>query len=261
VKNFKNGAAQDERTAGRQAGTTSTLAGWSYKCSKPYGALPRLAAVAHQAGHPSVLWHNSDEKRWLNEMSSDDQSGEAPARRIDPSHWVAAHGDVLYRFALMRVGDPSVAEELVQETFLAALRGRHGFHAQSTERTWLIGILKHKLVDYLRQSKREIPTEAIDVEVDAYFNAQGGWASPPSLLENPVNNAEQEELRAQLAECLQQLPERLSRAFVLTQVDGLVATEACKVLDVTPTNLWVMLHRSRLRLRQCLERAGFGQRG
>ncbi|MDE1888182.1 MAG: sigma-70 family RNA polymerase sigma factor [Gammaproteobacteria bacterium] len=160
---------------------------------------------------------------------------------------------MLYRFALMRVCDSSVAEELVQETFLAALKGWREFRGQSSERTWLVGILKHKIVDHLRYARREVPTEDIDVEVDAYFNAGGGWAVPPSIVGNPGKSVEQQQLRGKLAECMQELPERLSNAFVLTQIDGLPAKETCKVLGITETNLWVMLHRARLRLQRCLQ--------
>lgn len=178
---------------------------------------------------------------------------------IDPAQWVNQHGDVLYRFALLRVRDPSSAEELVQETFLAALKATESFREKSSERTWLIGILKHKLVDHIRRTRREIPSDAIDAEVDAYFNDSGAWTVPPSLAGNPVSHTEQEEIRRRLAECMRALPERLSRAFVLTQVDGVLAAEVCKILGVTATNLWVLLHRARLRLRKCLEDGGFGK--
>ena len=166
---------------------------------------------------------------------------------------------MLFRFALMRVRDPSVAEELVQETFLAALKGMQGFQGQSSERTWLVGILKHRIVDHIRRAKREVLSEDIEEEVDSYFDQKGAWATPPSVLENPVTGAEQAEIRKRIAECLEGLPERLSRVFVLTQVDGVETEEACKLLDITTTNLWVLLHRSRLRLRQCLENKGFGR--
>ncbi|MDE2140513.1 MAG: sigma-70 family RNA polymerase sigma factor [Gammaproteobacteria bacterium] len=184
-------------------------------------------------------------------------SSKSPATAHDPAantcQWVSEHGDMLYRFALMRVCDSSVAEELVQETFLAALKGWREFRGQSSERTWLVGILKHKIVDHLRYARREVPTEDIDVEVDAYFNARGGWAVPPSIVGNPGKSVEQQQLRAKLVECMQELPERLSNAFVLTQIDGLSAKETCKVLGITETNLWVMLHRARLRLQRCLQ--------
>ena len=178
----------------------------------------------------------------------------------DANQWVTEHGDALYRYALLRVRDPSVAEELVQETFLAALKGLQSYQGKSSEHTWLIGILKHKVVDHIRQSSREMPTREIDDEVDSYFNDRGGWNLPPSLAGNPVSEIEQEQAGRQLADCMQVLPERLSKAFVLTQVDGLIADEACKLLGITTTNLWVMLHRARMRLRQCLESNGFGRK-
>lgn len=181
-------------------------------------------------------------------------------QKNDATHWVSEHGDALYRFALARVRDPDVAEELVQETFLAGLKSMDSYQERSSERTWLIGILKHKVVDHIRRAAREVASDDIDVEVDTYFNERGGWALPPSLAGNPVNQVEQDELAQQLSDCMQALPERLSKVFVLTQVDGVIGDEACKVLGITTTNLWVMLHRARLRLRQCLENRGFGRK-
>ena len=73
----------------------------------------------------------------------------------NPENWVDEYGDYLYRYALSRVKDPIIAEDLVQETFLAALKARHNFQGRSTARTWMIAILKHKIVDYIRQKVRE----------------------------------------------------------------------------------------------------------
>lgn len=178
---------------------------------------------------------------------------------IDTSRWVRLHGDRLYRFALMRVRNVSTAEELVQETFLAALQSRHGFKGQSSELTWLTGILKHKIMDHFRRSARETVTDEIEAEADAWFTARGRWATAPSMSRTPMSDIEQEELRSELVDCMGELPQRLSTVFVLTQIDGLDTGETCKVLGITDTNLWVMLHRARMRLRHCLERKGFGR--
>ncbi|MGH8161768.1 MAG: sigma-70 family RNA polymerase sigma factor [Gammaproteobacteria bacterium] len=180
-----------------------------------------------------------------------------PKAATDPARWVEAYGDTLYRYALVRTSDSALAEDLVQETLLAALKGRDRFRGQSSECSWLIGILKHKLLDYYRHSRRELPDEAIETTADAWFDANGSWAVAPAAITNPHDAAAREELRDQLAVCIGRLPERLKTAFVLTQVDGVPTAEICKALTLTSTNLWVMLHRARLRLRQCLERAGY----
>lgn len=246
---------QGNKVSGAGAACETPLPGWG-GCS-----CVGRAGDQNLAGRSLSVWHNHLDMHWPKEMASDNDLREERSAQCDPQQWVAAHGDLLYRFALVRTGDAPAAEELVQETFLAALAGLDGFQGHSSERTWLIGILKHKIVDHLRQTYREVTVEEIDAEVDAYFDSQGSWALPPSKLKNPETSAEQEELRARLAKCLQHLPERLMRAFLLTQIDGLAASETCKVLGVTATNLWVMLHRARLRLRHCLEQSGFGQQG
>ncbi|MGH8127241.1 MAG: sigma-70 family RNA polymerase sigma factor, partial [Gammaproteobacteria bacterium] len=209
---------------------------------------------------PNSLWHTA--ATWLGARNSMTDASDAAMPHgvvIDTSQWVNRHGDRLYRFALMRVRNVSVAEELVQETFLAGLQSQQSFKGQSSEATWLTGILKHKIMDHFRRSVRETVTEDIEAEADAWFTAKGRWATPPSLSRSPMSDIEQEELRNELVGCMGELPQRLSTAFVLTQIDGFDTGETCKVLHITPTNLWVMLHRARMRLRNCLERKGFGR--
>jgi len=180
------------------------------------------------------------------------------ATNIDnPETWVDNYGDFLYRFALSRVKDPSVAEDLVQETFLAALRARENFKGRSAGRTWLIAILKHKIVDYIRKKIREPSTDKIETLTDiadADFDDRGEWMIRPSKWAiNPGNIYEQKEFLNVLYRCLAELPERLAEAFMLREMDGLSTEEVCKVLDITATNSWVMLYRARMSLRRCLE--------
>jgi RNA polymerase sigma-70 factor (ECF subfamily) len=179
---------------------------------------------------------------------SRDESGAAG----DPSRWVDEHGDALYRFALLRVKDPELAGDLVQDTFLSALKAREGFRGGSTVRTWLIGILKHKVIDHYRRQKIEVPAadlqaEADEQDLDHADRVAAKWAEAPSRL------VENREFWAVLTRCLAGLPEAHRRAFSLREFDGLPGEEICKLLGVTPTNLWVMLHRARARLRRCLE--------
>jgi RNA polymerase sigma-70 factor (ECF subfamily) len=179
---------------------------------------------------------------------SRDESGAAG----DPSRWVDEHGDALYRFALLRVKDPELAGDLVQDTFLSALKAREGFRGGSTVRTWLIGILKHKVIDHYRRQKIEVPAadlqaEADEQDLDHADRVAAKWTEAPSRL------VENREFWAVLTRCLAGLPEAHRRAFSLREFDGLPGEEICKLLGVTPTNLWVMLHRARARLRRCLE--------
>lgn len=184
----------------------------------------------------------------------------------DPETWLDAHGDALYRFALQRVREPALAEDLVQDTLLAALRARAGFAAQASERTWLIAILKNKIIDHYRRAGRESPLpEHLDPDeaVDALFRDEpdGHWAEPPSSWPRPDTALEQAEFWRVFQECLDALPARQSQAFVLSEIDGLTTAELCKLFGASTSNMWVLLHRARLRLRGCLESRWFAPHG
>jgi len=180
----------------------------------------------------------------------------------DPESWVDHFGDFLYRFALSRVKDPAVAEDLVQETFLAALRGRESFKGHSAVRTWLTAILKHKIVDYIRKKIREPSSDTIEAltdTVDSDFDDRGEWQLRPSKWAvNPGKIYEQKEFLDLLYRCLAELPQRLAEAFMLREMEGLSTAEVCKVLGITATNSWVMLYRARMSLRRCLENKWLG---
>lgn len=186
----------------------------------------------------------------------------APGTLSDPATWLDRYGDSLYRFALQRVRDPATAEDLVQETLLAAWRAKDKFAGKSAERTWLVAILKNKLVDHLRRTRREAPLPESDVTdevVDALFAAHDGhWVQPPAAWAKPDDALEQAEFWKIFQACLEALPARHAQAFNLSEIDGLSTDQLCKVLEVQPSNVWVMLHRARLRLRECLELRWFG---
>jgi len=182
---------------------------------------------------------------------------------LDPEAWVDEHGDALFRYALFRIQDAQVAEDLVQETFLAAIRGKDSFAGRSSVKTWLFGILKHKIIDHIRKIGRERPEENIETIADLAnkdFDDQGGWKYQPSeWTTNPSLLFQQQEFWQILQTCLSELPPRLNQAFTLRELDGLSTEEVRKILGVTPTNGGVMLHRARMRLRECLELRWFGE--
>ena len=187
---------------------------------------------------------------------------EMKAQLGNPEDWVDQYGDFLYRFALSRVKDPLVAEDLAQETFLAALKSRPNFRGRSTAKTWLIAILKHKIVDYIRKKVREQTSDNLEFTSDAFENAPidanftnvGNWQiRPAKWAVNPTKLYEQKEFIDVLYRCLGELPERQARAFLMREIDGLSTKEICKALNISATNSWVMLYRARMWLRQCLE--------
>jgi len=176
--------------------------------------------------------------------------------------WVDEHGDALYSYALSRLKNPATAEDAVQETFLAALRSPERFSGRSSARTWLIGILKHKIIDLIRKESREQPLdeiETLDASEETFFDRKGHWRVAPADWQiHPGKILEQKEFMVVLGNCLQHLPDRLHRLFILRELEDWDSEEICKDLEITPTNLWVMLYRARMRLRGCLTENWFG---
>ena len=183
----------------------------------------------------------------------------APAlAATDPAAWVDEHGDVLYRYALARVRKPDVAQDLVQETFLAAMRGHEKFAGQSSVRSWLCGILKHKLCDYYRKLGRETSftdLEFLDDECAEKFVPEGYWVhmnGPKEWKPEADEVMHRDEFWQTMRDCLAKLPERVATVFMMREMDEIESKEICATLSISDSNLWVMLHRARMALRECL---------
>jgi RNA polymerase sigma-70 factor (ECF subfamily) len=176
----------------------------------------------------------------------------------NPHDWLAEHGDYLYRYALARLRDPHQAEDVVQETLLAAMQSG-GFSGKASARTWLTGILKHKIIDQFRRQQREMPLDKPeDVADDApgmdeFFLDDGHWSEPPQSWGDPGSLLQQDQFLQTLQDCMDRLPKKLAHIFLLREVEETDNEEICKELEVTPTNAWVMLYRARMGLRKCLE--------
>lgn len=180
-------------------------------------------------------------------------------KRID--QWVDDHAQFLFRYCLPRVPDHNVAEDIVQETFLAAASAASSFRGESSSRTWLVGLLRRKIVDYFRSIHKEgEPIPATDAVIDGWFNAAGHWIEPPRCSKvDPSTLHERVEFWTVVRKCLTELPGRQARAFSLRVLEEMDSREVCKVLAVSPTNLWVLLHRARSRLRACLQARWFDE--
>lgn len=173
---------------------------------------------------------------------------------LEPERWLEEHGDALYRYALRQLRDPHKAEEAVQETLLAALEARERFSGQATERTWLTGIVKHKIMDTFRQDARAVALDAPDAAAaEDCFAPDGHWSQRLADWGDPVRTLASEQFLAMLQRCLDALPPRLSRLFWLREVMEEDSAFICRELAITPANLWTMLHRGRLGLRRCLD--------
>ena len=172
----------------------------------------------------------------------------------------------LVRYASLQLRDRHAAEDAVQETLVAALAGEKGFAGRSNLRTWLTGILKHKIVDAIRHKIRQPTTVALEEEssiddFDVLFDHTGHWENPPAEWGNPEANLSRDQFFDVMQICLDQLPPNTARVFMMREVMELESDEICRELRITANNLWVMLYRARVALRMCLEQRWFGRSG
>ncbi len=182
-------------------------------------------------------------------MTSEGQSAaDSPGM---PDAWVDDHADAMFRFAMRRLGDSNVAEDLLQETFLAALKGKDGFRGESSVRTWLIGILRLKIADHFRQqARRRAREDAAGKAVAAGSHrseALRGWTG------NPEKAFEDREFWRTLRACLKKMPQQLASAYMLRELDHCSTDEICGLLKISATNLSVRIYRARALLRDCLD--------
>ncbi|QXD23957.1 sigma-70 family RNA polymerase sigma factor [Opitutia bacterium ISCC 51] len=179
----------------------------------------------------------------------------------DPSTWIESYGDYLYRYALMRVSNASLAEDLVQETFLAGIKSLKNFGGRSTLKTWLTGILKFKIMDYYRKSSREKTFTQLssfyEDEEHEHFGENGHWLSgdysPAGWSAEQWENVDRQEFMTQFLQCAEKLPPKIKQVYLMREVDGIDSKEIVEKLEITPQNLWTILHRARMALRKCLQ--------
>ena len=179
----------------------------------------------------------------------------------NPENWLSDHGDYLFRFAMSRLHDNELAADMVQETLLAAWKGRESFSGDSTARTWLVGILKHKIIDHIRKEIRGRKlTEAVESDpTSALFNADGSWAeAPANWNESPEALLKSDQFHRVLQGCISKLPEKQQIVFHMRELVGEDTETICNEAQVSSTNFHVLIHRARLALRTCLELNWFG---
>lgn len=172
----------------------------------------------------------------------------------------------LMRYALLQLRDQTAAEDVVQETLLAAVEGSDKFSGRSSVKTWLTAILKHKIVDHIRRGAREQPLARNSAEaergeaalVDALFAENGHWSRPPSSWGSPEQSFENRRFWEAFEMCSKLMPAKTAQVFVMREVMDLTTEEICKEMDITATHCWVILHRARLSLKACLDTKWFG---
>lgn len=189
-----------------------------------------------------------------------------PATTLNMHHEIAGHRGYLYRYAIGQLRESNQAEEVVQDTLLAAVEASASFQGKSSIRTWLTAILKHKIIDVRR---REAKNPVVDVasslqgeddieDFDAlFFKEDGHWREAPPAWSSPEQSFENRKFWETFEECLDALPKATARAFYLREIAGLETEDICKELSISTSNCWVMLHRARLSLRESLQRRWF----
>lgn len=172
--------------------------------------------------------------------------------------WLAQFGDVLYAYALQRVRSSEVAEDLVQETFLAAISNAESFESKSSPETWLIGILRHKLADHYRRKSRYCSLNEIKVTPGEHApGVDETKESPDSRWDSPESAMQQAEFQSVMSRCVDDLPDLVRQAFEFRVLDSLETDEICKLLGISNNNLAARLYRARTYVRDCLSRRWF----
>jgi len=179
-------------------------------------------------------------------------------RNIPPAEeWVDLYGDYLYRYALMRLKDDYAAQDVVQETFMAGIKNLATFDGRVDTKYWLRGILRNKVVDYIRKAVREKPiTDNEDEEIleSLLFKASGIPTMHPDPWKfDPTAEYDNKEFWKVFQSCLSKLKGPLRQVFTMKMLDDMDSDEVCRILDITPSNLWVLNHRARKQLKACLE--------
>lgn len=177
---------------------------------------------------------------------------------IDPTRWVDKYSDYLFNYTIVRVNDREIANDLISETFLAGLKSMKNFKGEASERTWLISILKRKIIDYYRK----INSNKGRAEVRIKYNDdnEGDWLEEQATDRFDMNAEdlmENEELGLAILECMENLNEKQAKIFKMKTIEGYDTDTICNEFNITPSNLWVIIHRARVSLAECLEKNWF----
>jgi RNA polymerase sigma-70 factor (TIGR02943 family) len=188
------------------------------------------------------------------------------ANTADLTNALVQHRTYLLRYAKLQLRNDTWAEDVVSEVFIAALEKPEAYEGRSQIKTWLVGILKFKILDKFRENTREVALPESDDESDSdaleglLFKADGHFATPLSEWSDPVSQLSRQEFFVVLEMCMEKLPAQLGRIFMMREWLELSSEEICKELKLTSTNFYVQLHRGKLRLRECLDLNWYGNK-
>ena len=175
---------------------------------------------------------------------------------LDPAKWIDNYSDYLFRYTIIRINDHEISKDLVQETFFSGLKSAKNFEGKATERTWLISILKRKIIDHYR--KKNSKKGQAEVRMNFYNDGEneGDWIEervPQSWDSEVEKKIENKELQHQIDLCVDKLPKKYAMVFRMKTIQEVDTEVICKELGISSSNLWVIIHRARMQLRKCLE--------
>ncbi len=181
----------------------------------------------------------------------------------NPEQWIEEYGDYLFRFALFRLSNEETARDMVQETLIAAWKAKKNFRGDSSLRTWLVGIMKHKITDLVRKEirARKLSDALENDPTSGMFDKNDHWSKPSQGWDDdPEHLYSNQQFLSTLQTCVSALPEQHRHVFTLRELNGEDTESVCNACEISSTNLHVIMHRARLALRQCLEKKWFGNK-
>lgn len=190
---------------------------------------------------------------------------------LEPEKWIDRYGDILFNYTITRINKREVAEDLVQETFFSAYKARESFQQEASEKTWLISILKRKIIDHYRKKSTQNELSIFDKDskddfMNHFFDKESGYeghwtdsSSPQEWRKDFQTSVESDEFNVILKNCLSKLSGKTSAVFTLKNMEDLDSDEICKELQISPSNYWVLMHRAKLQLRECMEKNWFNK--
>ncbi len=182
-----------------------------------------------------------------------------PNNTINPNNWISAYSDYLFNYTISRVNDREIAKDLVQITFMAGLKSMKNFKGEASERTWLTSILKRKIIDYYRKKNSKKGQAEVRMTYNSDEN-EGDWLEervPDTLEKNAQDTLENSELGEAIYDCISKLTTKQAQVFKMKTILNYETEAICNELDITPSNLWVIIHRARTALADCMKKTWF----
>jgi len=195
-------------------------------------------------------------------IAIEDQAGSSVAA-VDPEQWVDEYGDFLYGYALLRVGNPKVAENLLQKTLISGLETQNNIQGRISERGWLTGILRQQIIEHFQSLQRQKPADPFyvqDSSVEEFFSTEGKWIEPPKAWPSKSVIRSHKAFGDALYSCLTELPDHLAQVLVLRELEGLETKKICAIMGISKAGIRIMLYRARLHLHRCLGKKCFGEK-